>query len=115
MRNNFTDVLKQNGVSTGAEYATYTDTVYASVFGMRAKELRRMLGLKAGESIRDNLPPAWLATVVMAESFAVEHANLTGTIDIATVRHCATYAKSGLDSFRQGTSPADNGPQETGG
>lgn len=75
-RRNFTDVLKDHGVS-GKGYMRCTDGTYFGLFGKRAFELRKMMGLPANANLRDHLEGVGLAAVVLAEALAARRIDVT--------------------------------------
>lgn len=53
-RKQLTDVWRDNGIETNAEYAILTNEIYKSWSGMSAKEYKQCKGLKK-ENLRDNM------------------------------------------------------------
>src|SRR5574344_2820760 len=53
-RKQLTDVWRDNGIETNAEYAILTNEIYKSWSGMSAKEYKQYKGLKK-ENLRDNM------------------------------------------------------------
>ncbi len=69
-RNQFTDTLKEHGVTEGRDYGRITNTLYYPTLGGAAAAVRSRLGIPVKASIRDNLPLLELFKVGMAELLA---------------------------------------------
>lgn len=52
-RRQFTDTLKNYVVDNNYKYAYFTDMIYVSIFKEKAKEYKKILDLKANDSVRD--------------------------------------------------------------
>lgn len=71
IRHNFTDSLKECGITSGQDYAKCTAKVYQSSLNASVPKIRETLDLAPRDSIRDNLPQPPLMAVTMAEELVV--------------------------------------------
>lgn len=69
-RHEFTDTLKEHGVTEGRKYGRITNTLYYPTLGGSATAVRSRLGIPAKTNLRDNLPLLELFAVGMAELLA---------------------------------------------
>lgn len=67
-RRQFTDALKKYVVENKYKYANYTDKIYVSIFKEKAKEYKKILDLKASESVRDTFYSEILDIIAAYES-----------------------------------------------
>jgi DNA-damage-inducible protein D len=77
-RHKFTDTLKDHGITEGYQYAVLTNELYSSSFGLDAKKYKEHKGLNNKESLRDNMTPLELATVIFSEATSTELIEKTG-------------------------------------
>ena len=76
-RHKFTDTLKEHGIK-GSEYGILTNELYSSSFGLDAVGYKKHKGLKKGDSLRDNMTPLELASVIFSEATSTELIEKTG-------------------------------------
>jgi hypothetical protein len=67
-RRQFIDALKNYVVDNRFKYANYTDKIYVSIFREKANEYKKILDLKASESIRDTFYSEILDIIAAYES-----------------------------------------------
>ena len=67
-RRQFTDALRNYVVDNQYKYAKYTDRIYVSIFREKAKEYKKILDLKASESVRDTFYSEILDIIAAYES-----------------------------------------------
>ena len=72
VRIQYTDELKNRGVSEPKHYAMCTNATYESLFGKSAKELKEEKGLPANSNLRDKLDARELAYLGASEALSVE-------------------------------------------
>lgn len=77
-RHNFTDTLKEHGITEGYHYAILTNELYSSSFGLNANEYKDYKGLEKKDSLRDNMTPLELASVIFSEATSTELIEKTG-------------------------------------
>jgi len=77
-RHKFTDTLKDHGITEGYQYAVLTNELYSSSFGLDAKNYKDYKGLNKSDSLRDNMTPLELATVIFSEATSTELIEKTG-------------------------------------
>ena len=76
-RQKFTDTLKGHGIK-GKEYGILTNELYTSSFGLDAYHYKKHKGLKGDDSLRDNMTPLELASVIFSEATSTELIEKTG-------------------------------------
>lgn len=89
LRNKFTSVLSQHGV-TREGYRLVTNAVYVGLMGKPAPELRKDMGLAVGENVRPHLSPdQWmsLGTVESAVSAQLALKKAWGNEQCAAIAH----------------------------
>jgi KilA-N domain len=79
-RKELMQILSERGLSEGVEFATVTNHTYLGLFRKRAKALRKLLGLRSSQKLRDHLTPLQLSALMLAE-------NMTGERIIALGQH----------------------------
>lgn len=77
-RHKFTDTLKEHGIKEGYQYAILTNELYSSSFGLDTNEYKEHKGLDKKDSLRDNMTPLELATVIFSEATSTELIEKTG-------------------------------------
>lgn len=70
-RHEFTDTLKEKGIKD-AEYGILTNEMYSSTTGINAQQYKEYKGLNKKESLRDNMTPLELASIIFSEATATE-------------------------------------------
>jgi len=76
-RHKFTDTLKESGIKKGFEFAILTNELYSSSFGLDADAYKSFKGLSKNDSLRDNMTPLELASVIFSEATSTELINET--------------------------------------
>lgn len=71
-RYEFTEALKDKGVTQGLDYAILTNEMYSSTFGFKAEEYKKHKGLSKKDSLRDNMTPLELASTIFSEATSTE-------------------------------------------
>lgn len=69
-RNNYTDTLKQHGVSAGTGYAKCTNATYQALFDSSATQLKARKGAK--RNLRDHMSTLELSMVMTSEALSSE-------------------------------------------
>jgi len=77
-RHKFTETLKESGIKKGYEYAVLTNELYSSSFGLSANEYKNHKSLEKNQSLRDNMTPLELASVIFSEATSTELITQTG-------------------------------------
>jgi prophage antirepressor-like protein len=71
-RGQFTDSLKESGITEGKEFAILTNEMYKATFDLNAQEYKSHKGLDKTDSLRDNMTPLELASTIFSEATATE-------------------------------------------
>lgn len=68
VRKSLTDRLKERGFQSGLPYAIATNQLYMQLYGDTASGLKRRLGIRKRDPLRDAMAPEDLALAVLAEA-----------------------------------------------
>ncbi len=91
-RNSFTDTLQESGIKEKYEYAILTDEMYKSWAEFNTYEYKKHKNLTKNDSLRDNMTPLELATVIFNEATTTEilkETNADGFVETRKAVHIA--------------------------
>ncbi|MBZ9936612.1 KilA-N domain-containing protein [Mesorhizobium sp. BR1-1-16] len=103
-RNDYTDTLRDHGV-TGGGYGLCTNETYLGLYGKPAATIRRERGLPAKANVRESMTKVELASVMLAEALSTERIrdeDSAGTEECRrATRRSATSIKNAIENDRQ--------------
>ena len=104
-RRQFTDALKECVESDRFKYAHFTDLIYVSIFKEKAKEYKKILDLKASDSVRETFYSEILDIVAayesgLADAIRTKSNELGRALSKVETEHCSTNLKTWLYGSR---------------
>jgi hypothetical protein len=68
IRNNYTDILQQHGITIGWQYAAITNIPYETLTGFTAKQLKAQMGLSKSDRLKDHISDSLQLGQMLIES-----------------------------------------------